>query len=480
MEALRLEQVALWCGGKLARGDPRAMVLRVVTDSRQARVGDCFVALRGERFDGHEFLAQVARANAVAAIVRRGCVAPSGNLLLIEVDDTLAALQRLASRYRDSMKLKAVAITGSNGKTTTKDLCASVLARRFSVAKTAGNLNNHIGLPLSLLGADATHEIGVFEVGMNHPGEIAALAALVKPDVAVITNIGRAHIGFFENRAAIAREKGALLASLGERGVAVLNADDDWSATMRTRCRGKVLTTGIRRAADIRACAVAIGATAQFTLFVRDTGEKALVRLPWLGKHQIYNALQAAAVGRIFGMKLQDIVAGLEQCVAPEMRMQLERIGGVSVFNDAYNANPESVDAALAAFRHVSAAGRKIAVLGEMLELGGHAEEAHAEVGAAVVKYGQIKMLITVGARARLIAEAARSKGLSDALVVSFDTAEEAAQFLKVEVRQGDCILLKGSRKVGLERVANVLREHASRLAIANAKAAAGLAAAHG
>ncbi len=461
MEALRLEQIAEWCGGALVRGEPRALALRVGTDSRAARVGDCFVALKGERHDAHEFLPEVARAGAVAAIVQRRVVAPSGKLAFIEVDDTLTALQRLAGNYRDSLKLKVVGVTGSNGKTTTKDLCASVLAQKFSIAKTTGNFNNHIGLPLSLLGANAAHAIGVFELGMNHAGEIAALASLAKPDVAVVTNIGRAHIEFLGSRAAIAREKGALVESLGKGGVAVLNADDEWSAGIARRCKGRVITTGIRRAADVRARAVEIGASAKFTLCFRQTREEARVKLPMLGRHQIYNALQAAAVGRTCNMKIEDIVVGLEQLKAPEMRMQAEQIGNVRIFNDAYNANPDSVEAALAAFRHVRASGRKIIVLGDMMELGEHTQAAHGEVGRLLAEEGGVKVLVTVGAFARVIGKTAIRSGLEDALVVAFDTAADAAKFLKMEARTGDCILLKGSRRVGLEQIVQALREHA-------------------
>jgi UDP-N-acetylmuramoyl-tripeptide--D-alanyl-D-alanine ligase len=468
MEALRLGQIADWCGGKLVRGEPRAMALRVCTDSRAAQVGDCFVALKGERHDAHDFLPDVARAGAVAAIVQRGVVAASGNMAFIEVDDTLAALQRFAGKYRDRLKLKVVAITGSNGKTTTKDLCASVLARKFSVAKTTGNFNNHIGLPLSLLGANAANQFGVFELGMNHAGEIAALAALAKPDVAVITNIGRAHIEFLGSREAIAREKGALVEALGKKGVAVLNADDKWSAGIILRCKGRVVTTGFNRNADVCARDVEVNVTTQFTLCFRDSREDARVKLPMLGLHQIYNALQAAAVGRICKMKTENIVAGLEQFKAPDMRMQLEQIGGVRVFNDAYNANPDSMEAALAAFRHVRSTGRKIVVLGDMLELGEHTQAAHEEVGKLLAEEGGVKVVVTVGAFARLIGKTAIRNGLEEALVVAFDNAADAAKFLKMEARAGDCILLKGSRRVGLERIVEVLREHAKQQGLAD------------
>jgi UDP-N-acetylmuramoyl-tripeptide--D-alanyl-D-alanine ligase len=377
------------------------------------------------------------------------------------VQDTLTALHKLATNYRRSMPptTRVVAITGSSGKTTTKQMVAAVLGEHFHVVKTEGNFNNHIGVPLSLLRLRPEHDFGVFELGTNHPGEIARLAALVQPDVGVITNIGLAHVEFLGDEAGVVKEKGALLEVLPNNGdgLAVLNADDKWCSDLRARTRATVITTGIENFADIRASGIKVehaegGAGVKFRLNVAKKHEDVIVRLRTLGRHQIYNALQAAAVGYGMGMDLDEIRLGLEGVEFLRMRMEQITVGRVRFINDCYNANLPSMCAALEMVRETPCAGRKIAVLGEIRELGAWAKPAHAEVGRLAARSG-LAFLVTVGATARLIAETAVAEGMDGHCVMAVANAAEAAETLRSLTREDDFVLIKGSRKLELEKI---------------------------
>ena len=458
METLRLEQLAELCEARLVRGDPRRVVRRISTDSRTVSRDDCFVALRGPRFDGHNFISDVARLGASAAVVSNPTSAmnsPSA-LALLQVQDTLTTLHKLATNYRRLMPptTRVVAITGSCGKTTTKELIASVLGERFSIVETTANHNNQIGVPLNLLRLDATNEFGVFELGTSRPGEIALLAGMAKPDIGVITNVGLGHVEFFGDEAGVAREKGALLEVLPRNGdgLAVLNADDKWCSELRTRTRATVVTVGIDNFADIRASEVKINGDVKFRLNVAKKREDVIVRLKTLGRHQIYNALQAAAVGYFAGLDLDEICFGLENAQFPHLRTEPVTIGGVRFVNDCYNANLVSMKAALQMVCETPAAGRKIAVLGDMLELGAWTEPAHREIGALAAGCG-LAFLVTVGPSARLIAQAAVDAGMDTHGVLPVATAEEAAKTLRLLVHEDDFVLVKGSRRLQLERI---------------------------
>ena len=472
METMRLEQLAELCEARLIRGDPHRAVERISTDSRTLGPGDCFFALRGPHFDGHDFLSDVARLGASAAVVSdptRAINSPSA-LALLQVPDTLTALHKLATNYRRLMPLttRLVAVTGSSGKTTTKELIASVLGEHFNVFKSHGNHNNHIGVPENLLRLDSAHDFGVFELGTNHPGEIALLAEMVKPAIGVITNIGLGHVEFFGDETGVAKEKGALLEVLPRNGdgLAVLNADDRWCSELRTRTRAMVMTVGIDHFADIRASEIKIypveggmngdtnlvGAGVKFRLNVAKKREDVTVRLKTLGRHQIYNALQAAAVGYFAGMDLDEIRLGLERAQFPHMRMEQITINGVRFVNDCYNANVVSMKAALQMIRETPCAGRKIAVLGDMLELGAWTQKAHVEIGTLAANCG-LSLLVTVGQSAQLIAQAAVEAGMETHRVLPLATTTEAAATLRVLAHEGDFVLVKGSRRLQLEKI---------------------------
>jgi UDP-N-acetylmuramoyl-tripeptide--D-alanyl-D-alanine ligase len=384
-------------------------------------------------------------------------------LALLQVQDTLTALHKLATNYRRLMPptTRVIAVTGSSGKTTTKELIASVLNERFNIIETTANHNNQIGVPLNLLRLEPAHDFGVFELGTSRPGEIAVLAQMAKPDMGVITNIGLGHVEFFGDEAGVAKEKGALLEVLPRNGdgLAVLNADDRWCHELRARTNATVVTVGIDNFADIRASDIKINGDVKFRLNIAKKREDVIVRLKTLGRHQIYNALEAAAVGYFAGMDLDEIRIGLENARFPHMRMEPVIINGVRFVNDCYNANVVSMKAALQMIHETPCGGRKIAVLGDMLELGPWTETAHREIGSLAAGCG-LSLLVTVGQSARLIAQAAVQAGMDTHRVLPVATVAEGAETLRMLVHEGDFVLVKGSRRLQLEKILEESRNH--------------------
>ena len=310
MESNTLDTIARWSRGEVIAGDASGTVTTVCTDSRAMKAGDVFLALRGEKFDGHTFVEEAARRGALGAVVDHSIDNLPRDFCLIQVKDTLIALQQMAGEYRQSLSLQVVCITGSNGKTSTKDLVSSVLRERFQITRTEGNLNNHIGLPLTMLRLRAGDQIGVFEIGMNHPGEIAPLAALARPDVAVITNIGVAHIEYMGSREAIAKEKGALVEALPPSGTVVLNSDDEYSRSIAAKTKADAIYCGLADDANIRAADLSQDFNGmRFRLHA--FGKSVDAQLPVPGIHMVRNALLAVGVGHAFGMSLEESAAGL-------------------------------------------------------------------------------------------------------------------------------------------------------------------------
>ena len=457
METLTLSQIAAFAGGTLAAGDRDAAVSRVSTDSRTLQAGDLFVPLRGENFDGHKFIQQAAERGAVGAMVEQkwNGNAPE-NFALIRVADTLAGYQTLAANYRTSLPLKVIAITGSNGKTSTKDFVAAVLARKFRVTKTEGNFNNHVGLPQTMLAAKRDDEIAVWEIGMNHPGEIAALAKLARPDVAIITNVGVAHIEFMGTREAIAEEKGSLAEALSADGALILNADDPFTEAISKRTRAKIVLAGIETG-SVRAVDITQSATgSEFTIL--EGAHRCRAQLPVPGIHMVQNAMLAVAAGRVFNMSIEECAVGLASTPLTKARLQIKEIGGIQFIDDSYNANPDSMKAALRTLMELDSDGRRIAVLGEMGELGAESEHGHREVGEAAAAL-RIDGLIAVGPMGATIARAAEKAGLKNSAAVN--SQEEAAELLEKNAAPGDLVLIKGSRAARMERV---LEEFTKRL----------------
>ena len=450
MRRCTLEEVARLSGGRLIKGDPSLPVDRLHTDTRTLTAGDCFVALQGDRFDGHTFVRDVKNHGAVAALVSN-CVLPDlpEDLGLVEVGDTLEGLQRFAAAYRSLLSVRTIGVTGSSGKTSTKELIAAVLRTRFKTKATKGNLNNHIGVPLTLIGLDEGDEFGVVEMGMNHAGEIAPLAKMAAPEIGVISSIGPAHIEFFTDQAAIAAEKAELLAALPENGLAILNSDDEWSRRIADKSRARVVWVGSGPGSTWHADDVKIEADGiSFHIVHGDSSVK--VKLPVINRIMVGNALLAAAVGDAVGLTLEEIAKGLESVQLPGARMQMVNVGGAWIMNDAYNANPASMKAALIALKEFPGAKRRIAVLGTMGELGQHAVDLHRMVGEYAVSQ-EVEFVVAVGPHAEAYATGAMAGGLSQAQIVNALDASEATAALKAVMREGDVVLVKGSHFMGLE-----------------------------
>jgi len=436
--------------------DANAIANAYSIDSRTLAPGDMFFAVKGERLDGHDFVEQALAAGAVAAVVGRE-QAPryTGRHRLLAVADPLIALQRLGAAVRRLWGKKLVAVTGSTGKTTTKEAIAQVLRARFRILKSEGNLNNHFGLPLQLLRLEPEHEIAVIEIGMNHAGEIRTLAAIAQHDIAVVTNVGPVHLEFFDSVAAIARAKYELIETLHPGGTAVLNADDQYVSQFGRDFHGKVVTYGIERPADVRAEKIEPRGLEGTAFDLVAGGCHQAVNLPVLGLHNVYNALAAAAVGLENGIPPSEAGVALAALSAQDKRGQLIEVAGATVINDCYNSNPKALEAMVSSFTQLPAR-RRIVVAGEMLELGSTGDELHRQCGTAIAKDG-IDLLLGVRGLARHMVEAARAAGMKAEFV---ETPQQAGEWLAREVRPGDAVLLKASRGVKLEGALDAWRAH--------------------
>lgn len=434
--------------------DPEVVAMGYSIDSRTLNPGDLFIALPGERFDGHDYVQTALEKGAVAAIVQAGRASEADSRRLLQVEDTLHALQSLGAAARRLWGKPLLAVTGSVGKTTTKEILAHLLAARFRVMKSTGNLNNHIGLPLQLLKLEAEHDLAVVEMGMNHAGEIRALGTLAHHDLAVVTCVAPVHLEFFESLADIARAKYEIIETLHPGGVAVLNADDDYVSQFGRDFKGKVVTFGIRRAADVSAQNVKLNGVAgsEFELVAGSVHEP--VKLPLVGAHSIYNALAAAAAAMERGVPPSQAAAALATLRPSEKRGQILELRGATIINDCYNSNPRALAAMIDTLASMKAE-RRILVAGEMLELGATAEALHREAGRHAAEK-KIDVVIGVRGLAQALAEAACGAGVQAQFL---ETPEQAGDWLVRELRPGDAVLLKASRGVQLERALEVLRE---------------------
>jgi UDP-N-acetylmuramoyl-tripeptide--D-alanyl-D-alanine ligase len=425
-------------------------------DSRTVREGELFIAIRGERYDGHDFVPDVIRKGAWGAIVDRSALEAkyadiSGLRNIIPVEDTLFSLQEMALMHRKKFTVPLIAVTGTNGKTTTKEMLASILLQRGPVLKNEGNLNNHIGVPLTLLKLEARHKAAIIEMGMSGLGEIETLARLALPSVGVITNIGPAHLQFLGSMDRVAQAKGELLQTMRSDGTAVLNADDRYFTALRNKYSGRVLSFGIDGPADVQARDI-VQARGLTDLALHADGRSVLVRLRTVGRHNVYNALAAAAAALATGLPLETVKFGLEEFRPVAMRSELKVLNGRTVLADYYNANPASMKAALETLASLTGGKRAVAVLGDMLELGDAEVEAHRETGRTVFRLG-IDLLICVGPLARHIAEGAVAAGMARNRVFEAETTARAAEILREHSRSDDTVLVKGSRGMKMERV---------------------------
>jgi UDP-N-acetylmuramoyl-tripeptide--D-alanyl-D-alanine ligase len=445
---LTIEDILKTTGGILLQGNPGARIKDVSIDSRTIGKGDIFLAIKGERYDGHDFIAEALRKGAVGAVVSKKIKIKSKKSI-IYCDNTVKALQDIAYFHRRRFEIPIVAIAGSNGKTTTKDMLSQVLSQKMNVLSSEKSFNNEIGVPLTLLRLSAQHEVAVMEVEMNNRGGIACLAALSQPIVGIITNTGHTHLEFFDSLDEIATSRGELLEVMGEGSTSIINADDVKKEILFRKVKGKVVTFGIKERADFQGRIIKdSGWTISFVL--NDAVE---IKLLVPNRGNVYNALAAIAAASIFGMSLEEIKIGIEKFRASKMRIEVLSKNTLKIINDAYNANPESMKMAINVLASVPAAGRRIAILGDMLELGVWSDIAHRDVGRLLAS-SPIDTLITVGNEAAHIAEEASGHGKE---VFICSTTEEAEKKIAKIIKSDDLILVKGSRALKMEKIVNVL-----------------------
>jgi UDP-N-acetylmuramoyl-tripeptide--D-alanyl-D-alanine ligase len=450
------EILAKTVAGKLVAGNPEAVVSAVGIDSRQVTSGELFVAIRGERHDGHDFMIGSVAAGAAGVMGERftadqlAFIARQARFA-VQVDDTLLALQRLAADYRSSLDATCIAVTGSTGKTTAKDMIGTALSGSARTFATEGNFNTEIGLPLTILGSPDTVEILILEMGMRGLGQIELLCSIARPDMGVITNVNDTHIELLGSRERIALAKSELVDAIPPDGGIVLNGDDPLVASMAGRCRGRVLTVGLGEHCDLVACNLKSRGVdgIQFSVRGREQVDQVRVALP--GMHNVYNALLALGVCHLVGYPAELAAERFETFTGSAMRMSIRTTAsGITVIDDSYNASPASMQAALNTLMDIGQ-GRTIAVLGDMLELGHLSESAHREAGRFIADEGP-DVIVTVGERARLISEQIRSMD-SNKVAEHFSTNAQAIDRLRSLLRPGDTVLVKGSRGAHMDDV---------------------------
>ena len=466
MPSFSLDEVIQVTGGTMVTPSSSKRIRRVCTDSRIIRPGDLFIALDGPQFDGHRFVKAAVKGGAIGAIVKRSAWRKVSAALgpmrqthsrfrpfLIGVDDPLAAYQDLAGFYRSQFSIPVVAITGSNGKTTTKEMVSHTLARRWRILKTQGNFNNKIGVPHTLFGLNRRHQAAVIEMGVDQEGQTTRLCEMAKPTLGVITNVGPDHLEFFGTVESSARAKAELLKNLPNDGVVILNADDDYFGRFSKQANCSVLSYGLSSKSDVRASDIEFdhdGTRFRLSLPRRKRTKKIHIQLA--GHHNVSNALAGAAVGYALGLSGEEVAAGLAKVQPAPMRSQIRRWKGVTFLYDCYNANPASMNAAVTMLADLGREKRTIAVLGDMRELGPEEDRFHEEVGSFVAKQG-ISHFIACGKFGRNLAHGARDAGMAPSKISLAKNVSDAARTLKRLVSRGDVILLKASRGARIERV---------------------------
>lgn len=461
---LRAGELAVASGGRLTAGPPETRVDRFAIDSRRVRTGDLFIALRGARFDGHRFIPEAVRKGAAGVVVSdlssvgSDAGAP-GSPFVIAAPDTTRALQRIGRFVRRRSSARVIAITGSIGKTTTKELVARLLAGTYRVFRSEGNLNNQIGLPWSLLELRHEPEIAVVEMGMNHAGEIRTLVEVAEPDVRVWTNVAEVHSAFFDSIEAIADAKAEILEGATPDTQLVANAGDPRVMARTADFPGRITTFGIETAADVTAAEVRSLGLRGMAATLRTPAGSAAVRTPLLGYGQLANVAAAVAVAGRFDAPLDRLAARVADCAPQPRRGQVIEAGGVTIVDDTYNSSPAALRTMLDAVGRESAYARRVAVLGEMLELGARSAALHEACGRAAVESGFNVLIAVGGAPAEAMANGARGGGLESAAVATFATSAEAAEPAAAIVRDGDVALVKGSRGIGMDRIVDRLRE---------------------
>lgn len=451
MQRLRCEEIICATKGSLVSGDIHTELTGISTDSRKINGGDLFIPIAGERFDGHDFIKAALELGAAAVLTHKD-MEPAAGKVIIRVENTFKALGDIAAYYRQKFSIPFVGITGSVGKTSTKDMIASVLRQKYDVLKTEGNFNNEIGLPLTILNLDSFHEAAVIEMGMSGFGEISRLTSIARPDIAVITNIGLSHIEKLGSRQNILKAKMEILEGLRADGLVILNGDDKLLYGMKGLLRHRTVFYGMEEGMNYQAYNIKT-AGEHGTHFEIALGNKEYtVHVPVPGIHNVYNALAAIAAGTELKLSPEKIIKGIAEFSPGKMRLNIIQGKQLKVINDAYNASPQSMEAAINVLKDIGNIGRTIAVLGDMLEMGEWAHKAHKDVGRYAVSKG-VDYIVTVGPDGRNIACGAIEAGASRDRVFSFEKNAEVNKFLGGFVRQDDVILVKGSRGMKMEEI---------------------------
>jgi len=450
--------------GQLLQGDLACPFRGVSINSRTVAKGELFICIKGDRFDGHDFLTDVIEKKVGGIILSDPEKLPSKPVrnekepFVIHVQDTLKALQNLASFQRKRFPFQVVAVTGTNGKSTTKEMIASILETKFKTLKTQGNLNNHIGLPLTLLKREPSHKMAVLELGMSAAGEIKSLAEIAQPDIGVITNISEGHLVQLKSLNDIQSAKGELFDALTEESTAIVNADDPLVLELARSLRAKTVTFGIDQPADVRASEIENKDNLGFQFKVSLFDKTLSVRLPYLGYCNIYNALAALATGYSLGIKEDAMTRGLENYQRMSQRNEKIQHKEIDLINDSYNANPRSMTEALKTLDSFKTQGRRIFVIGDMLELGDRSITAHQKLGEEIAA-SKTNILIALGKLASLSAKSAQALAGEKIQILELASHQEAAEFLTQEAVSGDCVMFKGSRGAAMEKVLQIFME---------------------
>ncbi len=449
MQQLTIAEIVEATGGTLLCGDKDAVINNITTNSREAKVGTLFVPLVGERVDAHTFVPSAFDLGCSAAIAHSEVPLPP-NGTVIRVENTLSSLGKIAAYYKSKYRIPTVAITGSVGKTTTKDIIYAAMSSKYNTVKTMQNYNNEIGVPWTIFSQEKEHQMAVVEMGMNHFGELLRLSNMVKPDAAVITNIGMSHIENLGSQEGILRAKLEVTQNFGENNTLIINGDDKFLKTVPdTKPKYKIMTYGLDESNDVYARDIKnkglLGV--EFTCVAQGREYSAFVAQP--GVHNVYNVLAAVCCAIVFGADIKKALEGIANCEYTSGRLEVLHARGAEIIRDCYNSSPDSVRAALAIMPY-SNMSRRVAILGDVLEMGDFAPKAHYELGDALEK-NNIDVLITAGENSKNIAKRARELSISE--VFSFDTTDEAAEFSKKFIQEGDCVLIKASHGMHFEKI---------------------------
>lgn len=459
METLKCKEIVNAVDGVLVSGDLKTEFSNITTDSRKINIGDFFIPLVGEKFDGHDYIVPSFEQGVSGCLTQKDTSGHEGKVV-IRVDDTLCALRKLSAYYRQRFNIPFVGITGSVGKTSTKDMVSGVLSKKFNVLKTQGNFNNEIGVPLTVFNIEASHEAAVVEMGMSGFGEISRLTSIVRPDIAVITNIGLSHLEKLGSRQNILRAKMEIFEGLKTNGLVILNGDDNLLNGLKDLLNFRTVFYGMEDGLDYQAYNISSQGEmgTSFELAIGNYSYKVHVPVP--GIHNIHNALAAIAVGIELKIPVDDIIKGIGEFSPSKMRLNIIDLNGIKIINDAYNASPHSMEAAINVLKDVAKDNdRTIAVLGDMLELGDITVKAHREVGKYAVSKN-VNYVVAVGEKGKDIADGALEAGAAEDRVFHFRDNSEAGKFLLDFTKTGDVLVVKGSRGMKMEEIVNLLTTH--------------------